>query len=252
MYLRATAVFVAALCVTASQAAAPEGAKMTNGFKVDLVGPERIEPGEIAVFTVGDSTAKRYAFTVIPANPHFHVDSGGQRAYLAGKAGTGPYTVVLVGIDGELLSIDTGTCTIGKPPGPTPPDPIPPTPPDPVPPDPIPPQPSGFRVLILEETAERGKLPAKQLSALLSNKARDYLNSKTAKVGNTPEWRMFDDDQTDTSFLADNWKKAVDLARKDSAGKLPWIIVSDGAKGESKPFPQSEQELLDLLKKYGG
>ena len=191
----------------------------------------------------------------------FVVPEGGQFVELYDTKGTpvgiytnsvpGIYTACVVVYNAETKAQEKSTFAIHVGVGPTPPIPPGPIPPGPTP---IPPQPAGFRVLILEETAQRGSLPKTQLSALLSTKARDYMNAKAPKGpdGKTPEWRMLDDDHTDESFLAENWRKSLDMARKDSAGKLPWIIVSDGAKGESRAFPQTEAELLELLRKYGG
>jgi hypothetical protein len=207
--------------------------------------------------TEGVSKGDPYSLFVIPADGQFIVlfDDTSRPVGIYSNGRMGTFTAVLVAFNAETKAIERSMwpIVIGKP---TPPGPEP-VPPDPIPPDPqpIPPQPAGFRVLILEETAERSKLPKAQLSALLSTKAREYMNAKCPKGpdGKTPEWRMFDDDQVDTSFLSDNWKKAVELARKDSTiGKLPWIVVSDGGKGESRPFPQTEAELLDLLKRFGG
>jgi hypothetical protein len=184
MYLRATAVIVAALCAAASQAAPPDGANITNGFKVDAVGPERIEPGEIAVITTGDSTAKRYAFTVIPASKNFYIDTGGQKAYLAGKSGT--FTVVLVGIDGELLAIDTHTVTIVATPVPPGPGPGPgPTPP----PDPLPDVPDGklgFTKLAFTE-GMKVALPTRQKAAALADNFTSVASAISAGAIRTVE-----------------------------------------------------------------
>lgn len=219
--------------------------------EIKVTGPDRQNPGMPVFFnTTGVKQSDAYDLFIVPASGDFFVlfDKDGAPVGVYSNMTPGVYTAVLVAhSEGKILkSLHAVTIGTPKPPEPTPPEPEPPVP--------VPPGPSGFRVLILEETAERAKLPKAQLSALLSTKAREYLNTKTPKGadGKTPEWRMLDDDHTDTSFLAENWKLAVERARKESAGKLPWIIVSDGAKGESRAFPQTEAELLELLRKYGG
>lgn len=122
----------------------------------------------------------------------------------------------------------------------------------PVPFVPDPPVPSdGYRVLILEETADRGKLPPAQLSALLSAKARDYLNQKCVKAGSTPEWRLWDDDPTDLQFASETMRAMHAKAKADSQGKLPWLLVTTSKSGVSQPFPANEEELLSILRRYG-
>ena len=113
----------------------------------------------------------------------------------------------------------------------------------------------GFRVLILEQTSDRHKLPAKQVTAMLSHKP--YLNAKCAKVDDTPEWRMVDVD-SDMEFASDLWTQAHAKAKSDSgfdeSGKLdaPWLIVSNGRAGTSQPFPADADTYLEILQKYGG
>ena len=113
----------------------------------------------------------------------------------------------------------------------------------------------GFRMLILEETSDRHKLPAKQLTAMLSHKS--YLNEKCASIEGTPEWRMIDVD-ADMEFASDLWKQAVDIAKEDSGYNAthtlaaPWLIVSNGRSGTSEPFPADADTYLEILQKYGG
>lgn len=237
---------VSAIVPVQSQTPAP--AKMTNGFKVDLVGPERIEAGEIGVFTVGDSTAKRYAFTVIPSNVHFHVDSNGQKAYLGGKSGA--YTIVLVGIDGESLAIDTGTCAIG-PPGPTPVPPGPtPVPPGPNPPTPVPPVVEGKRaLLIVRESADTTPAMARLMTALRNPPHSTYLTSKAHTLS------VIDDDAVDengqpTAVLA-SWRPHF------QGMTLPVLFVIDPATKtliHKQSFTDAVPAagIIDILKAHGG
>lgn len=179
----------------------------------------------------------------------------------------GVYRVVLwtvgEGREGSaVLVIDAGGSPPVPPgPGPTPPAPDPPKPdpPKPDPPKPDPPQPepapipvAGFRVLVVYETADLGKLTPGQRAIFSSRDVRDYLNATCVKGqdGRTPEWRIYDKD-TDMANESKVWRDAMTraLAR---ATALPWCIVSNGKTGYEGPLPRTLQEAIDLLKKYGG
>jgi hypothetical protein len=132
LYLRfAIAVLIAFVAVnpTASQHR-PEQAKEVSDFLVDVSGPDTIVPGDLAVFSVGNSTATKFAWTLIPSSKNFRVDTSLRLAYLSGASGT--YTIVLVGTDSDNVAIDTQTVTITGTPIPVPPGPGP-TPPGPTP-----------------------------------------------------------------------------------------------------------------------
>ena len=68
------------------------------------------------------------------------------------------------------------------------------------------------------------------------------------------EWRRFDDsfDVGGESFLDSAWKDAYRKALKDSNGTLPWILIGNGSRGDSKPLPVDAGSLVKLIKKYGG
>jgi hypothetical protein len=133
----------------------------------------------------------------------------------------------------------------GVPPGPDP-DPGP----DPKPnPAPIPA--AGLHVLIVYESAEVGKLPAAQEAILYAQSIRDYLNAK-CPVGpdnKTKEWRIWDKDVA-TAGESKLWQEALKRPR----ASVPWIIVSNPAKGGGfeGPLPANVADTLTLLKKYGG
>lgn len=130
-----------------------------------------------------------------------------------------------------------------KPPGPDP-EPKPPTP------DPAPIPVAGLRVLIVEETAERSKLPANQAIILGSTVVRSYLNAKCAKGpdGKTPEYRLLDKDVSMTAE-SKHWQDAMARPRTS----LPWLIISNpGVGGYEGPLPGTVDETLALLKKFGG
>jgi hypothetical protein len=144
--------------------------------------------------------------------------------------------------------------SIGKAPGPTPPGPPdPPEPPGPTPPPtpsvvPIPG--AGFRALIVYESSEVGKLPAKQSTILYSKAIRTYLNEKAAAgPGGWKEWRIYDKD-IDTSNESKTWQDAMKRPR----ASLPWIVLSNGDKkiGYEGPLPNDVPATLELMKKYGG
>ncbi len=133
------------------------------------------------------------------------------------------------------------------------PGPLPPVPPGPVPPvPPVPPGPvQGLRVLILEESADRNKLPLGQLAIILGTQMRTFLDAKTptGKDGKSHQWRIWDKDVS-----ADNdepeWKAM--LARPHPT--LPWIVLAD-AKGTvafEGPLPATVDETVSLIKKYAG
>jgi hypothetical protein len=132
------------------------------------------------------------------------------------------------------------------PPGPGPgPAPVPP--PDPPSPAPIPA--AGLRVLIVEESAERTKLPASQQMVILGKQVRDYLNAKcvVGPDGKTREWRIWDKD-TDTSGVEKLWQDVMKRPR----AQVPWIVISTGTTGYEGPLPATPEEALKLLRKYGG
>jgi hypothetical protein len=140
------------------------------------------------------------------------------------------------------------------PPVPVPPIPVPPVPvpPIPVPPVPVPPSPApipaaGLRVLIVYESSEIGKLPAKQVSILTSVPFRTFLDANCAAGpdGKTKEWRLYDKD-VDLTNEAPLWKTA--MARPRTA--IPWLIVSNGTTGFEGPLPATVDETQKLIQKY--
>lgn len=106
---------------------------------------------------------------------------------------------------------------------------------------------AGFRVLILEESAQRTSLPASQLSVLTSTEVRSYLRSKCATGANGPEFRFFDVDD-ELSAQEKHWSDAAKRPRT----ALPWLLISTGSDGFEGPLPATVSETLSLLKKYGG
>ncbi len=120
----------------------------------------------------------------------------------------------------------------------------------PIKPSPSPIPATGLRVLMLVDSAK--PLPADQQLVLTSGDVRAYLNA-TCPVGadgHTPEWRLWDS-TVNAANEAPLWQAALSRAN----GKpLPWIIVSNPAKGGGYegPLPANAAALLSLLKQYGG
>lgn len=193
-----------------------------------------------------------------------------KRAFLLDAYGkpAGRYRFAAVGASktGEQARVDF-VVIIGNPPTPpVPPGPNPPVPPGPEPPGPTPPTPpapiptEGFRVLFLLESADLTKVPPAQLAAMDGLETVKYLDSHCAKEGGTrnwPEWRRWDKD-IDLTNATPLWQSAKTQALADIAkykgGKplYPWLVVSNGKAGYSGPMPETQAELLKLLKVYGG
>lgn len=107
--------------------------------------------------------------------------------------------------------------------------------PPPSPPIPV----TSLHVLILEETENRNLLPSSQVLIFTSTKIRKWLGDNGAK------WRIWDKD-VDATREDKVWQDALKIER----GDLPWVIVSDGAKGYSGPLPKTVDEMIELLEKY--
>ena len=145
------------------------------------------------------------------------------------------------------FSIKSGT----DPPGPAPtPGPGPGPSPTPIPPS------SQITVVVVKDGMTLSKLPQSQLQALLSSRVRDYCDKHCLKGADnkTPEFKIYEKD-TVVDKQSANIQKAFKTAIDDmSAAKSngPWIAISNGTTGYSGPYPVTEIEVLDLLKKYGG
>ena len=131
-------------------------------------------------------------------------------------------------VGGTLVAIgSTVTLTLGDPPSPAP--------------IPV----AGFRVLIIEERGDRGKLTAGQRAAILGKGVRDYLNEKCIKEGMQAAYWILDKDD-DVSGLAEHWQSAWKRQRKS----LPWLIVSNGSEGYEGPLPDKVEDTLTIFARY--
>lgn len=123
----------------------------------------------------------------------------------------------------------------------------------------------GLQVLFVFETGTAAKIPPAQQSILYGKTVREYLNAKSplGPDGKTRQWRIWDKD-VDASNEQAVWQEALKRANLKSAewkpakdGKgpktaLPWVIISNGRTGYEGPVPETVEEMLKLLKKYGG
>lgn len=135
------------------------------------------------------------------------------------------------------------TFTVGDVPQPGPP--TPPDPPGPKPPAPV----AGLKVLVVEESADRTRLPLAQQSVILGKTVRDRLNAVTpvGPDGRTREWRIYDKD-VDASAEAPHWKALLARPRQS----VPWVVLADGAGNPvfEGPLPGTVADFLALIDKY--
>lgn len=106
----------------------------------------------------------------------------------------------------------------------------------------------GFKCLIIEESADRSKLPLAQFAIFGSGNVAEYMQTHCSKdeKGN-PDFRIFDKDQP----LANEkpiWQKAMNYQHDG----VPWLMASNGKKGISMPLPLNETSFMEVVKKYGG
>lgn len=111
----------------------------------------------------------------------------------------------------------------------------------------------GFRFLAIRDEQEFPSLPKVQRDTWQTSEVERYLDAKCVKVGSTPEYRWFDDDYTaeQVKLAGGVWPEWYAVALRDSNGKRPWIVVSNGKSGVSQAYPE-DGKLLPILKKYGG
>lgn len=108
------------------------------------------------------------------------------------------------------------------------------TPPSPVASD-------SLRVLIVEESADRHKLPLGKLAVLTSTPFRQWLEANGA------EWRMVD--ANDSPQDLDDTMKAM-FARQRAT--LPWMIVCGPKGGAEGPLPDSPDAAIKAVEQFTG
>lgn len=131
--------------------------------------------------------------------------------------------------------------------GDTPPKPpTPPEPPEPAVDNPFP-NDGKFRVLIIEEKDQREDIPIEQQNIFSSKEVIDYLDQHCAAgPQNYAEWRIFDQNTTVNGDT--QWKKAMAVKRTSPF----WIVISNGTNWTSQELPKSVEDMMTLLKKWGG
>lgn len=142
----------------------------------------------------------------------------------------------------ELVIDAGGTPAPPVPPGP---EPIPPKPEPPVPPIPV----TGFRVLIIYESSQAHT--KEQLNILNSTQIVEYLNRKTVKDGTLPGFRKWDKDISVFRESSANMKLLFE-AVKPKLTSFPALVIAVDKNATVYPLPATEQETLELLKRYGG
>lgn len=144
-----------------------------------------------------------------------------------------------------LLFLSQGTLTITPAPPVPPPTPdIVPTPVEPVDPVPLPAETRGLRVLFVYESS--ANLTPGQQSVLYSVHVRMWLNEHCAKVDGHPEWHCWDKD-IDVTGESELWRAVWSYA-KPKLGSLPCVLVLRDTSGRIHDLPESEAELMALLK----
>ena len=101
---------------------------------------------------------------------------------------------------------------------------------------------AGLWVMIVYEQQELPKIPASQQSVIFGQAVREYVKSKGGKLLAT--------DQNAVVTTGDPaWGKMLALKRQS----IPWLVISkDGKTGCQVPLPKTVDEMMALLKKYGG
>lgn len=117
----------------------------------------------------------------------------------------------------------------------------------------------GLRVLIVEETANRGLYPKTKRDVLQTTAPgsfRDYAAKHGAPGpdGKTPDVNYLDDDDSIDqmpAWWAPVWEQRPREEEGQATGQLPWLVISNGRTGYVGPLPE-ESEAIALIQKYGG
>lgn len=102
----------------------------------------------------------------------------------------------------------------------------------------------GVRVFIVEETADRPRLPANQQAIFTSVPLRQFLklHCVTGSDG-APAFRILDKD----AELSGDWRATLCAHPPRS---YPWLYITNGKNGYSGPLSNSVDELIALIKPY--
>lgn len=209
----------------------------------------QVEPGEITEVSVKVPTGAEIGFSLVGKAAFREVKSDDPtvRVYWFHTTKQGTYTVVWW-TKGETTSVRT-VLQVGAPaPAPAPPAPGPTPAPAPTPSADAPIPGPGFRVLVVYDPLKLTTLTEAQKGAIFAQDVRDYLN-KTCPIGpdgTKAEWRMWPSN-VDTSQESKLWQDAY---KRPRTGDF-WVIVSNGKTGFEGVLPQTKDDMLALLKKYG-
>ncbi len=218
--------------------------RVTGGFlKVDEI-PDRLEGMVLTTISVA-TPIKDITLEVSDVNrnkiPYRKADETGKAFVITA---TGTVWVRASGIDFDTKAFLNEEIVVNieqlvpKPPAPPKPDdPSPPTPSD------APIKEPGFRVLISYDSA----LGVPDM--VNAKVVRDYLfkNCVRSADGKTVEYRIWDITVPITN-APKLWQDAFARPKKS----IPWILISNGKTGYEGLLPTTTEELLTLLKKYGG
>lgn len=126
------------------------------------------------------------------------------------------------------------------PPAPDPDDPVVPDPPGPV-------TPAKLQIVIIEDPALRGSLPASQIAVMDGSEVRDYTKTHCVLTDGHPDFRKLSFRQ-DVSGQPDWIKNAFAQPRPS----MPFLVVMTPSKIVAGPLPATVDETMTLLKSYGG
>lgn len=102
-----------------------------------------------------------------------------------------------------------------------------------------------FRLLIVEETADRPTLPPGQLSIFTSTTVRDYLDQHCVTLADGSHgYRIIDQDEVIN--LPPDFQATAKLKREST----PWLYCTDGTRGLSAPLPGSVDQFLARIKPF--
>ena len=210
-----------------------------------IIAPEQGEPGNLVIIRTDGTIGEGHQWVILPTSESSHflpvLDSAGNHAAVYASRYEGAVVFVLAVAQDNEVAVAVHQLVQGD--NPNPPGPQPP-------PNPV--DPKELRVLILEETSDRVKLPSGQIAVLTSPTVRKYLEAKAPG-----RWRIMDDDltpsdMTDPERWPAEWMAAYEQAKTTSDGQRPWLLITDGKNGEATPLPDNVDDMMTLLRKYGG
>lgn len=178
-------------------------------------------------------------------NTTSYVKVFGDTVIVRAKDSSDIFIEAICSVNGKLINPVYWRIVAGQGPQP-PPDPKVDPKPKPVDPAPIPV--AGLRVLIVEEATQRHTLSQGQRAILLGKQFRDFLELKcvVGPDGRTKEYRIYD---ADISMSGESklWQDVMKRPRS----VIPWIVISNGTTGFEGPLPNSVEDAIALVNKYG-